>query len=301
MINAKDITAIIPTGGKREHSLRRAVMSVLSQTESVSKILVIWDGDNAPFPYLANLGDTVETVKTPVAFGGVSRARQLGIELAKTNLVCILDDDDYWTKTKISEQMDALKHHNNPHNIFSFCRSVLEYEDGTQKSIVPIQKFKMSQNLGEYFFQSIPLRNSRKTCSSSTYLFSRQLALNYPFKSDMTADEDTDFILRIQNECKVFYIHEILVHSTYRDSGGMGLSHTERNIEDWLKWIQGMSDVVEIRMISNIKIVYGVRHYLKQNRINEALRLWFSTLRESPDLHSVCTGLFLFLRKLVNR
>ena len=79
MINAKDITVIIPTGGKREHSLRRAVMSVLSQSESVSKILVIWDGDNDPFPYLATLGDSVETVKTPVAFGGVSRARQLGI------------------------------------------------------------------------------------------------------------------------------------------------------------------------------------------------------------------------------
>ena len=301
MINAKDITVIIPTGGKREHSLRRAVMSVLSQSESVSKILVIWDGDNDPFPYLATLGDSVETVKTPVAFGGVSRARQLGIELAKTNLVCILDDDDYWIKSKISNQIEALKNHNNPHDIFSFCRSVLEYEDGTYKSIVPIQKFKASQNLGEYFFRSIPLRNSRKTCSSSTYLFSRQLALNNPFKSNMTADEDTDFILRIHNECEVFYIHKVLVHSTYRDPGGAGLSHAERNIEDWLKWIQGMSDIVEIRIISNIKIVYGVRHYLKQNRVNEAFRLWSSTLRENPDLHSASTGLFLFLRKLITR
>jgi glycosyltransferase involved in cell wall biosynthesis len=301
MINAKDITVVIPTGGKREHLLRRAVMSVVSQSESVSKILVIWDGDDAPFAYLTTLDDSVEIVKTPVAFGGVSRARQLGVELAKTKLVCILDDDDYWIKTKISSQIEILKHHNNPDDIFSFSRSVLEYEDGTYKSIVPISKFRKSQSLGDFFFRGIPSQNSRKTCSSSTYLFSRQLALNHPFRSDLLADEDTDFILRIDNHCKVFYIHQVLVHSTYRDSGGAGLSHAERNIEEWLKWIQGMSDIVETRIISNIKIVYGVRHYLKQNRDKEALRLWLSTLREDPDLRSAGTGLCLFLRKLINR
>lgn len=301
MVNSNDITVIIPTAGKRELLLLRAIKSVLLQSESVSKVLVIWDSDIAPFPYLETFGDLVETVKTPTPFGGVSMARQLGVQLANTKLVCILDDDDYWINTKISKQIEAVRHHNNVDNIFSFCRSVLEFENGDYKSIVPIRKFRNNQTLGEYFFRNIPLRYSRKTCSSSTYLFSRQLALDNPFKSHLIADEDTDFILRIQNLSKVFYLHEVLVHSTYREPGGAGLSHTERDIGEWLKWLESLNSITEKRIISNIKIVYGVRHYLKKNRYNQAIRLWLNVLSEEPDLRSATTGILLFFRKFLNR
>ena len=301
MVKSNDITVIIPTAGKREQLLFRALNSVLQQSEPVSKVLVIWDSDTEPFSYLTTLSSLVQIVKTPTPFGGVSKARQIGVELANTKLVCILDDDDYWIRDKISRQIEAIKNYDNADNIFSFCRSILEFEDGDYKSVVPIQRMRKNQSLGDFFFKNIPLRYSRKTCSSSTYLFSRQLALDNPFKTSLIADEDTDFILRIQSICKVFYIHEVLVHSTYRESGGAGLSHAERDIEEWMKWIESLTNTVEKRIISNIKIVYGVRHFLKKNRKNEAFRLWLSVLREGPDFRSTATGILLFLRKLFTR
>lgn len=301
MVKSNDITVIIPTAGKREQLLFRALNSVLQQSQPVSKVLVIWDSDTEPFSYLTTLSSLVQTVKTPTPFGGVSKARQIGVELANTKLVCILDDDDYWIRDKISRQIEAIKNYDNVNNIFSFCRSILEFEDGRYKSVVPIQRMRKNQSLGDFFFKNIPLRNSRKTCSSSTYLFSRQLALDNPFKTSLIADEDTDFILRIQSICKVFYIHEVLVHTTYRDSGGAGLSHADRDIEEWIKWIESLTDTVEKRIISNIKIVYGVRHFLKKNRKSEAFCLWLSVLREGPDFRSTSTGILLFLRKLFNR
>jgi len=299
-MKSSDITVIIPTAGKREQLLLRAIKSVLQQSESVSKVLVIWDSDIEPFSYLTNLSGLVQTVKTPTPFVGVSRARQIGVELANTRLVCILDDDDYWLRDKISRQIDAIRNYDDADSIFSFCRSILEFEDGEYKSVVPIQKMKKNQSLGDFFFKKIPLRYSRKTCSSSTYLFSRKLALDNPFRTSLVADEDTDFILRIQSICEVFYIHEALVHSTYRESGGAGLSHAERDIEDWMKWIESLTNIVEKRILSNIKIVYGVRHILKKNRKKEAFRLWLSVLNEGPDLRSSATGILLFVRKLFN-
>jgi glycosyltransferase involved in cell wall biosynthesis len=297
MLSSRDITVIIPSGGLREKTLHRAILSVVTQTENVAEVLVVWDGDKPPFSYIGKFGESVKVMFTPTPFSGVSVARQLGIIRAQTSLVCILDDDDYWEKTKIAEQVKLFKYHSNPDNIFSFSRSALRYENGEVKAIVPKKRYSKNVKLGSFFFSHIPIQNSRKTCSSSTYLFSRKLAIENPFRFDLISDEDTDFILRIQDCCQVFYVHKNLVHTTYRKSGG--LSHSKRNLDEWFDWVESLKNTVQPRLLENIKIVYGVRHYLKQDMLTMAFRLWIKTAGNRPDLISALTGLILLAKYLI--
>lgn len=301
MISGKNVTVVIPTAGNREKFLLRSILSATAQSVQVSKVIVVWDGENDPFSFLYTFGAFVEVLVTPRPYSGVSTARQLGIERASTELIGILDDDDYWSPDKIFKQLDLIRQHDNLENVFVFGRSILEYEDGSVKAVVPMKRVGNQQTLADYFFSRIAIRNSIKTCSSSSYLFSRQLALDEPFKTNLVADEDTDFILRISNRCKVFYCHEVLVNSTYRETGGAGLSHSTRNIDEWLEWLRSLTGVVDEKFLSNIKVVYGVRHYLRKRKLSAAFKLWFTTLFEGPDLISALTGASLFLRTFLGR
>ena len=301
MISASDITVVIPTSGKRELSILNAVNSVLKQTEPVFEVLVIWDGVGEPFKFLLTLPDKVHIIRTQKPLSGVSVARQTGVNRASRDLICILDDDDIWVETKIADQIGLMFEHNNKHNVFSFGRSTLVYENGKVKNTVPIQKFKENDTLVDFFFRKIPIVNAQKTCSSSTFMFSKELALQFPFRFDLEADEDTDFIFRINNKCKVFYTHKVITITTFRNVGGAGLSNTKRNIEDWLEWVESLKRYTDAQVISNIKVVYGVRHYLKQKKTGPAIKLLVGTLFEKPDLISTTTGIMLFFRKILGK
>lgn len=301
MISSNDISVVIPTSGKRERSIQKSVESVLSQTEPVFEILIVWDGVGEPFEFLYALSPKVRILLTPMPFSGVSVARQIGIAAAQKDLICILDDDDVWIETKIADQLELVSDHSSKDDIFTFGRSTLVYENGNVKCTVPSQKFKDKDHLIDYFFRRISIINSRKTCSSSTFMFSKKLAIDHPFKSDLEADEDTDFLFRINGNCKVFYTHKVIAITTYRDSDGQGLSNTKRNVINWLKWVESLEQYSDKQIVNNIKIVYGVRHYLKQKQTIEALKLLFHTLVRKPDLTSAASGLLLFLNKIVGK
>lgn len=100
-------SVIIPTyncAGK----IVRAVHSVLAQTHTDYEILVIDDG---------SLDNTVEVLKPfenlikyqRKSNGGVSTARNLGIELAKGDYVAFLDADDWWYPTKLQRVAHHIK------------------------------------------------------------------------------------------------------------------------------------------------------------------------------------------------
>jgi glycosyltransferase involved in cell wall biosynthesis len=301
MISSSDISVVIPTSGKREVSILNAVKSVLKQTDPVFEILIIWDGVGEPFKFLHTLSEKIHIIRTQKPLSGVSVARQTGVNHASRDLICILDDDDVWVQTKVADQIGLISKHNDKHNIFSFGRSTLLYENGKIKNTVPIQKFKENDTLVNFFFRKIPLVNARKTCSSSTFMFSKELALKSPFRFDLEADEDTDFIFRINNKCKVFYTHKVITTTTFRSIDGEGLSNTKRNIKDWLEWVESLRSYTDAQVVSNLKVVYGVRHYLKQKKTRQAFKLLVGTLFEKPDLISATTGIMLFFRKIFGK
>jgi glycosyltransferase involved in cell wall biosynthesis len=91
-----DVAAIVTTTGNRPGLLPLAIRSVVAQTRRPDEILVVLDGPPPTTPLLPDdLAYHVEVVATGVR-AGVSRSRNLGAELARSEYVAFLDDDDKW-------------------------------------------------------------------------------------------------------------------------------------------------------------------------------------------------------------
>lgn len=108
------VSIIIPTY-KRNSSLKRAINSVLTQTYKNIEVIIV--DDNNP--------ETSYRKSTEILMGefsGDSRviyfkhshnkngaaARNTGIQMSKGEIICFLDDDDYFLPSKIERQLEVL-------------------------------------------------------------------------------------------------------------------------------------------------------------------------------------------------
>lgn len=86
--------------------MREALASVLAQDYENLEVLVIDDGSVD--------GSFEEVDGMPVRYvwkpnGGISSARNVGLELAQGSYVAFLDCDDLWKKSKVAKQVEALE------------------------------------------------------------------------------------------------------------------------------------------------------------------------------------------------
>ena len=94
MAGAVLATVVVPTRA-RPALLERALASVLAQDLPEWEAVVVDDGDGEGLETVAALGDPRVTA-VPNAGRGVADARTTAIERARGELVCWLDDDDWW-------------------------------------------------------------------------------------------------------------------------------------------------------------------------------------------------------------
>jgi GT2 family glycosyltransferase len=102
------VTAIIPTYNRRELVVQSA-RSVLAQTCSTVECLVVDNGSSDGTPEaLRALGDERLVVVERDMPLGAAKARNVGIEAARTPWVAFLDNDDLWAPTKLERQLQAM-------------------------------------------------------------------------------------------------------------------------------------------------------------------------------------------------
>jgi glycosyltransferase involved in cell wall biosynthesis len=105
------VTAVIPTYNRRELVVQSA-RSVLAQTCTEVECLVIDNGSSdGTAEALRALGDERLVVVERDSPLGPSRARNVGIDAARTRWVAFLDNDDLWAPTKLALQLQALAEH----------------------------------------------------------------------------------------------------------------------------------------------------------------------------------------------
>lgn len=102
------VSVIIPTYNSA-HFIIEAVESVLNQTFTDFEILVIDDGstDATKEVLIEKYGNLVRYFYKEN--GGVSKARNFGIENAQGKYVAFLDSDDAWIPEKLEKQVSALE------------------------------------------------------------------------------------------------------------------------------------------------------------------------------------------------
>jgi len=101
----KSISVVIPTYN-RQHTLARAIDSVLDQTSAVDEIIVVDDGStDQTRNFLSEKYPSVDYYYQSNA--GVSAARNKGVLAAKSDWIAFLDSDDQWLEKKIWMQRQA--------------------------------------------------------------------------------------------------------------------------------------------------------------------------------------------------
>lgn len=192
-------SVIIPAYN-RYQLLKRAIDSVLNQTFRDFELVVVDDGSTDETPGVATEYEGRITYIRQDN-GGVSKARNRGIHLARSPYIAFLDSDDVWFPEKLNEQCSYLN--SNP-DVLIHQTDELWIRNG--KRINPMKKHMKRE--GTIFLESL----DRCMISPSSVVMKRDLFDRFGlFDEDLPVCEDYDLWLRIAAEERVGLIEKKLI------------------------------------------------------------------------------------------
>ena len=134
-------------------------------------------------------------------------ARNMAIQKSKGNLICFLDTDDYWNKSKLKLQIDFLRKNN--------CKVLYSkftiYDQNKNKKYIN-RKYKLiSGNLTQSFLNDYSL-------GILTVIVSRSIFTKFKFDKKYNIIGDFDFFLRISTKYKIHAMNKSLATYRYHDN-----------------------------------------------------------------------------------
>lgn len=176
--------------------------------------------------------------------GGVSKARNTGLKIAKGDFIAFLDSDDEWYPMKTENQMSILE--NKDFNIdFLSCR---------RKNHQILYPYKIDdRNLVKVSFRQLMLRNE---IQPSTVIFKRKVLENSGnFDNEQRYAEDLNFWLKVSEHHKMAILNKELVvaGSGKRTFGVSGLSANLKAMEKGFQ--KNLKEVLNQERINFIEYV----------------------------------------------
>ena len=218
------VSVVIPTYNYARF-VGRAIDSALAQTATPAEIIVIDDGSTDETPQvLDRYAGRVTTLRQ--ANSGVSATRNVGISMARGDLVALLDSDDVWRPTKLERQLELLSRH--PECGAIGCGVEVVGPEG-----IPLRFMDFVDAAGspEDRLRAFALRQRWVGGSSSGALIPRQVLTQIGgFDETLEAAEDWDLWLRISVAYPVRNVREPLTQVWDHRSG------TFRNARRMAKW-----------------------------------------------------------------
>lgn len=220
------VSVIIPTYN-RKHIIEGAIKSASNQTLKDYEIIVVDDGSTDGTKefleslQLSHLPDTVPgtvPATSPIIIiskenGGVSSARNVGIQNAKGKYIAFLDSDDAWLSDKLTAQVEYLESHPNIPLVYTD-----EYIE-VNGEVLPQTRFQRA-DVGDDvkdnfllsgFVQKTPIHTSavmvRKSILDEVGYFNETLKIH----------EDSELWNRISRKYKFGYIDTPLAIFRYKD------------------------------------------------------------------------------------
>ena len=193
------ISVVIPSYN-RAHTLQRALQSVFDQSSAVDEIILVDDGStDDSTAMVAREFPGVSIIRQPN--GGVSAARNKGIEAAQYDWIALLDSDDCWLPHKIKAVRDAaLKHP----GFVLYHSDEIWMRRGVR--VNPMQNHRKSG--GWIFAQCLPLCAISPSATVIQKSALQDLGL---FDESLPACEDYDLWLRLCHRFPVHYIEQPLI------------------------------------------------------------------------------------------
>ena len=255
------VSVVIPTRNRPDW-LRLALSSALSQTYSPMEIIVIDDAseDSHAYADIEALDPRVRYVRNERPLGP-SGARNLGIYLAKGDLVAFLDDDDEWLPEKLEKQVEAFSCDPDVGAVYCPCK----WRDLDTGTVYP--------HTGSRYIHGWILPEQLEedhTCGTPTYIVKRDILLEIGcFDTALSAREDWDLTIRLAEQCKIAFVDEDLVIAGKHRRPGVSkhyanlLEAQKHILQKYSSLRKSLGIVVDRKAISRYCAVVGaLYHYL---------------------------------------
>lgn len=219
-----EVTVVVPTHNRRE-LLATTLRSVLAQRQVRMDVVVVDDGSSdGTSQWVEGLGHPlVRLVSKPVA-GGVARARNAGIALARGKWLAFVDDDDLWAPDKLRLQIDAA---NAADACFVYCGSIC-FETTSDLCVVPDRPVPPPENLYDQLLEANVLPGG----ASAQVVRATHLRRTGGFDPDLHLLADWDLWLRIVETGRAIGVERPLV--AYRQhSGNMVASQASSHLREF--------------------------------------------------------------------
>lgn len=216
------VSIILPTYNRAE-KIGKAIESVLGQTYPHFELLVVDDGST---------DDTERVIKTyqekdaRIRYQrlqenmGQSRARNIGMQMARYSYFAFEDSDDLWRKQKLERQMAAMREAD---DTVGLIYHKIRYDMGAgYHCILPDEKIADEKKQGDIYAQllrdnliGMPSALVKKECVQEVG------GIDESFR----CLEDYDFALRIAKRYAVVFLNEIYLDSEFSNTGVSGKSY----------------------------------------------------------------------------
>ena len=212
------VSVVIPMFNS-EKWIRQTLISVCEQDYKNLEIIVIDDGSNDGSNEIvmqiaaeySQLTINLHSIRN----SGVSFARNLGISLASGKLIALLDSDDLWDKTKLSQQIRFLNSH--PEMIAVLCDFFISIPD-IDKKFLRNTRLISKRNVKDIGMDWLSFEGNGGLLSSTILLWKEKILNRATFDSELGTTADLSFFLQLLKIGKVGYLHIPLVQYRQHES-----------------------------------------------------------------------------------
>ncbi|MEO0435991.1 MAG: glycosyltransferase family 2 protein [Pseudomonadota bacterium] len=198
------VSVVLPTYN-RGHTLRRAALSVLTQSYTNIELLIVDDGSSD------DTSAVIDSLQDPRlrAFRfeknkGANAARNLGVREARGVFVAFHDSDDEWFTHKLKRQVEACRISG---SFACFCR--LSRDELAKGLFVPKSSYRVRP--GQTNHARTLLYGSY--ISNQTLLLHRNCFANETFDESLGRLQDWDLCIRLSAHYDFYYLAEVLVRA----------------------------------------------------------------------------------------
>lgn len=257
------VSVIIPTYN-RAASIERAVRSVLEQAYKHFELIVIDDGSTDRTKEILEQFSTIKYIYCKN--GGVSKARNIGIEMAQGDWIAFLDSDDEWLPHKLEKQIAVIKEKED-----TVC--VHSDEIWVRNGVRVNQMKKHKKGGGEQFIPSLALC----LISPSTVILKKEIFKKIgPFREDFPVCEDYDLWLKLTSLYSVEYVDEVLIkkyggHEDQLSRKLKAMDFYRIKAIDWILEHRNLSELYQKEATSVLvkKAEILIKGYKKHNNLSD--------------------------------
>lgn len=266
--------------------LKEALLSVLNQSFAEYEVLIIDDGSSSD---IVTALDTFSSYDDRIyvhhiSHGGVSYARNIGIELSSGTFIAFLDADDIWMPNKLEKQVSLLE--SQPKVGVVYTNAEFISTEGTLIGKTICEHWNMSPMPSGNILESL----LEKSFIVQSTVITRSTCFKEVGKYDenLRRGEDWHMFIRLAKHYEFVFIDEILVHYR-RHQGSVSLS-SESQLNDVLSVVNVIFSDPDLSAYQNKRKNALVSIYLhegvwnlKHGKPRHARDFFLSILKEHPN------------------